>query len=168
MDHSNSVITVGCRRKQRKLRNEKMNDKHDVDIYICGSSEESDKIVTQTVGTMYHMDGKIHILYYERFEGDLEQTKNHLVFDGNQIRLTKNGPVMTIMIFDKNMNHNTQYHTPHGSLPITVHTDSIQVTELENGMNVLIDYELSYGDDQPFKTQINLKARYKEDGLLIT
>jgi uncharacterized beta-barrel protein YwiB (DUF1934 family) len=145
-----------------------MQEKNDIDVYICGLLDGEEEIVTQTTGIMQVMDGKTHIFFYERFDGDVEETRNHIVIDGAQVRVMKRGPVEVNMIFEKELTHNTVYHTQTGILPIGVHTSHMEVKPVEEGLDLDILYTLEFEGAQPVENRLKMHIRNKNNDYLIT
>lgn len=135
-----------------------MPDKQDVNIYICGRLEGEEEIVTETRGTMQKVNGKIHIFYNEHFEGDTEETQNHIILTPSQVRLMRRGAVEINMIFETGLTHNTVYHTQAGMLAVGIVTDAMEVRILDSGVDLDIRYSLEFEGMEPVNNHLKLTA----------
>lgn len=149
-------------------------EKHEVDVYINGHIEGQEQIMTQTVGIMYYVDDKIFVVYDERFGGDLEQTKNTVIIEGKQIRISKKGAVNANMIFEEGLVNNTVYTTFAGPIPLSIETKKLEYKTKENGVDIELRYTIDYGLEAPEESEggpvtnvLILHARYK-DGFILT
>lgn len=143
-----------------------MSDKHDVDVYICGLFDGEEEIVTQTAGCMQTLDDKIHILYDERFDGDIEQTRNHIIIDKSQVRVLKRGPVEVNMIFENGLTHNTLYNTQAGAVAVGIRTDALEVQTADTGVDINILYGLEFEGADPVTNRLRMHVRYKDDFII--
>ena len=107
-------------------------------------NEEKNETVTEqsASGTFYKRNGSYYILYDERTEeGGI--VKNTIKLKGTLLELTKKGAVNTCMVFEPGREHMTDYATPFGSLRLGVMTDSVELRESEEQMEITADYILT-------------------------
>lgn len=140
---------------------------HDVDVFIGGLFNGEEEIVKQTTGIMEEVDGQLRIEYFERFEGDLEETRSTIVVEENTVHVQKIGSVSSILHFEKDMTHNTTYQTPEGDIPMTIETDSLEVVRQDTGCDIKVVYKILFDNMEPLTNILSLKVRYK-DHFIIT
>lgn len=106
--------------------------------------EEKNETVTEQSesGTLYERNGSLYILYDERTE-EGGTVRNTIKLKGTLLELTKKGAVNTCMIFEPGREHMTDYATPFGSLRLGVLTDSVEMRESEDQMEITASYMLT-------------------------
>lgn len=106
--------------------------------------EEKNETVTEqsAPGTLYERNGSLYILYDEKTE-EGGTVKNTIKLKGTILELTKKGIVNTCMVFEPGREHMTDFVTPFGSLRLGVLTDSVEMRESEEQMEITSSYMLT-------------------------
>ena len=106
--------------------------------------EEKNETVTEqsASGMLHERSGSFYILYDERTETS-GTVRNMIKLKGNLLELTKKGTVNTCMVFEPGREHVTDYATPFGSLRLGVMTNSVELRESEEQMEITADYILT-------------------------
>ena len=123
--------------------------------------EQNDTIEVITPGEYYFRNGKHYFLYEEVMEGQTEKTKNIIKVAEDCMELTKRGVVNAHMLFEKNKQNVTYYHTPYGSLQIGIDAGSVSVREAENEIGVEVRYGLEINQEHLANCRISLTATPK-------
>lgn len=106
--------------------------------------EEKNETVTEqsASGTLYERNGSLYILYDEKTE-EGGTVKNSIKLKGALLELTKKGAVNTCMIFEPGREYMTDYATPFGSLRLGILTDSVEMRESGDQMEISASYMLT-------------------------
>ena len=107
---------------------------------------DENTIETKQPGKYAFFQGK-HIIRYEEY---LELDENTppvavscmLKIDKNNVILSKKGAAPVKMHFSPGTAHNTLYQTPLGSLPLSIDTSDLKITEEDGAISVDLSYEL--------------------------
>lgn len=125
--------------------------KENVLISITGrhmTDEDENTIETKQRGKYAFFQGK-HIIRYEEYiepEDDTDNTpvsiRCMLKIDAENVILSKKGAAPMKMHFSPGTAHNTLYQTPIGSLPLSIHTSDLKITEEAGTISVDLTYKL--------------------------
>ena len=123
--------------------------------------EGEEAIELISAGEYYFRNGKHYVIYEELLEeqegGATATVKCTLKLSEKQVEVIKKGPTAVHMIFELDQNHMTYYSTPYGDLMIGITTNSIQMKENENTMEI----EINYGLDMNFQFVSDCKLTIK-------
>ena len=105
--------------------------------------QEPDVTELVTSGTLEHNPEEGYKLTYAESElTGLEGTQTVFRINGNQITLTREGGVNSMMVFEEGMRHVSLYETPYGSLSVGVNTKRIKSDFTPSGGEIEIDYAI--------------------------
>ena len=80
---------------------------------------------------------------YAFFQGKhIIRSEEYLELDENNVILSKKGAAPVKMHFSPGTAHNTLYQTPLGSLPLSIDTSDLKITEEDGAISVDLSYEL--------------------------
>ena len=123
--------------------------------------EGEEAIELISAGEYYFRNGKHYVIYEELIQeqegGSSSTVKCTLKLSNKQVEVIKKGPAAVHMIFELGQNHMTYYSTPYGDLMIGITTNSIQMIESDNAMEV----EINYGLDMNFQFVSECKLTIK-------
>lgn len=122
---------------------------------------EDEALEVISPGEYYFRNGKHYVLYEEltEDEGGIKGgiTKNILKFSENMVELRKSGFHNVVMTFEKGKKTMTCYQTPVGNLMIGIDTNSVQVSQLPEGIVVDIHYALDINYSHVSECVIKIK-----------
>lgn len=105
--------------------------------------QEPDVTELVTSGTLEHSPEEGYKLSYAESElTGLEGTQTVFRINGNQITLTREGGVNSMMVFEEGIRHVSLYETPYGSLSVGVNTKRIKSDFTPSGGEIEIDYAI--------------------------
>ena len=107
--------------------------------------EDQDPDVTElvTAGTLEHDPEEGYKLSYAESElTGLEGTQTIFRISGNQITLTREGGVNSMMVFEEGTRHLSMYETPFGALSVGVNTKHMRANLTPSGGEIEIDYAI--------------------------
>lgn len=139
----------------------------DVIITICGVQAgpdvDGEPMEVSTVGEYFFKNNKHYILYEEAIEGETKTMKSRIKLSPGKMEMTKSGMVSVHMLFEENTKNITHYYTPYGTLNMGIDTKKIRVEELEDEMNICVDYGLEM--NQEFVADCNISINIKSQGI---
>ena len=112
-----------------------------------GESGEESVIENRMAADYYEKDGSFYILYEEPVEDTGETIKNIIKCRDCVLEITKRGTVRSRMIFEAGRTHRTDYVTPYGTLSLEASTRKAEITRLEDGIEIRLDYVLASGGE---------------------
>lgn len=95
------------------------------------------------VGEYYKKNGIHYILFDEVMEGMAEPVRNIIKVKDRGLEIRKRGPVAVHMVFEEGSSRQSIYQVPYGSFQVETSTTSVRVAEDEQGLEVLITYQLA-------------------------
>lgn len=105
------------------------------------TTEQPESVELMTRGTMTGRNGKFAISYEEtEMTGIPGVTTTFLVFNPKRIVLTREGPLHSRMVFEKDVKNDALYDLGFGSLMVGICARNIQVELTEAGGRLAIDY----------------------------
>lgn len=110
---------------------------------IGEDSEDQDAIELVHIGEYYKKNGNRYILFDEMMEGMAEPVRNIIKIKDRGLEIRKRGPVAAHMIFEEGSSRQSIYQVPYGSFQVETSTTSVRVAEDEQGLEVLITYQLA-------------------------
>lgn len=135
----------------------------DVILNITGmqftEAASDDPIELVTRGNYYKKNSKHYVIYDEMIEGIGGVTKNTIKFDDSMFQLTKSGAINTSMIFEENKRNMTNYNTPFGSIVIGLDASNISVEELDEEINVNVEYAIDANYEHLADCNISMKIQ---------
>lgn len=129
-----------------------------------GAKNEPIEVVTPA--QYFFKNGKHYILYDEVAEGIPGNTKNKIKISDKTVEIMKNGVTNAHMIFEKNKKNLTYYDTPYGQILVTVNTTELSVSEQEDEIDIVIDYELDINHEPLADCNIRMRITSKIAGKL--
>ena len=139
----------------------------DVIITICGVQAgpevDGEPIEMSTTGEYFFKNNKHYILYEEAIEGETKTNKNRIKLSPGKMEMTKSGMVSVHMLFEENAKNITHYYTPYGTLNMGIDTKKIIIEEMEDEMNIYVDYALEM--NQEFVADCNISINVKSKGI---
>lgn len=104
---------------------------------------EPDVMELVTAGTLEtDPEGGYKLSYQESELTGLEGTKTVFFVRGNQITLTREGGVNSVMVFEEGMRHLSMYETPFGALSVGINTRRMKNELNAGGGEIEIDYAI--------------------------
>lgn len=131
-------------------------------------TEDSDEVETITPASYYRKNGSHYIVYDEMTEGFTDSTRNIIRFKDDYLEVFKRGLVNVRMVFEENRKNITSYQTPFGNILIGVDTESVQINEKENQINVQVDYTLEANYQYLADCRIEMELRPRKDGISLS
>ncbi|SFC08827.1 DUF1934 domain-containing protein [Butyrivibrio sp. YAB3001] len=124
-----------------------------VDIHVTGihsrPGEPTEKVVTSSSGVYEDMDDGRYKLEYDEEQGNgAASVKVHnkvfVASDGRGMEILRGGDTQNRLEFGENLEYDTEYKTPYGSMTMKVITKSFDFTKSRNDdeMKVIAEYEL--------------------------
>lgn len=102
------------------------------------SDSDSMELVTQ--GQMWQDKDCIHLSYEESEMTGLGGTTTHFFIEPEQITLTRQGTVQSVMVFQDKKRHQSLYQTSYGAMDVEVHTTFFAHNMDETGGRIQLDY----------------------------
>ena len=133
-------------------------------ISICSTQDigEKEKIEVVTVGE-FSINGDEFIATYDETEiSGMEGTKTTLKIKGDKVVLHREGTTSTKMEFQKNNTQVALYNTPYGMLELKTSTKELDLDVNEKGGNISIKYHLIAGEQEPIKTNLDMKIKVED------
>lgn len=133
-----------------------MNDK--VQICVKGISEESGVVEVKSMGRY----GLIREVEYIKYDEILEEAdikiSNMIKLRKGGVEIIKKGPMSSHMTFVPKQTTQCIYETPYGSIPMEVHTKSINVIRTEDRLRIVLEYTLGMGEEQKIDSTVDISV----------
>ena len=110
------------------------------------NDEQPDVIELTTEGTLVRKDGKLLLSYEETELTGLTGTTTTFELTEYCVRVCRNGETRSVMEFETGKQHKSLYHTPMGTLLMTVFTRRIENNMDERGGNLTVTYDINIED----------------------
>lgn len=136
----------------------------DRDVSASSNEEELDKIETICPGEYYHRNDGHFVVYEEILDGFMEPVKNVIKLRDGEFTISKKGPFNTQMLFMEGRKTLTDYGTPFGSILIGLDTKKIETNELENILDIHVEYGLEV--NYQFIADCRIKVHIAEKSVL--
>lgn len=128
-----------------------------VNIRGLQTGSEDKPIEAKLQGKYGFINGK-HCISYEERPADSELvTKNIIKASGDQVIIIKKNGVESRLVFDQNRITSTDYHTPYGSISLSIRTKSISVKDSQDLIEINLEYSLIYDNSQLSDNLVNIK-----------
>lgn len=118
----------------------------DIILTISGlhetDGEKDDPVEIMTPGQYFLKNGKHYVVYDEVMEGIDGTVKSTIKFTEDKVELIRTGMASTRMTFQEDQENMVIYQTPMGPLSISLYTEKINASLLEEQMNLEIHYSL--------------------------
>lgn len=131
-------------------------------------AEDADAVETITPADYYRKGSSHYIVYDEMTEGFTDSTRNIIRFQDSYLEVFKRGLINVRMVFEKNKKNITSYQTPFGNILIGVDTESVQIDEKENQINVQVAYTLEANYQYLADCRIEMELRPRKDGISLS
>lgn len=134
--------------------------KENVRIRISGTQESlgDDSIEMITTGEYKEKDGKIYLSYWDRMLEEDKAIKTLIKTDGKLVSIIRYGDRKNHLLFESGISHISPYETPFGNLEMTSYTDKIELTPLEGGFDLKVDYQLEINKSGVGRNQLHVTA----------
>lgn len=131
-----------------------------VKVSIFGKQEMLDGEVMEmvTTGQFKEKDGKIYLSYFDRMLDSENPTKTLIKADGDLVSIIRYGKNNTHLLFEKGVSHIVPYETPFGNLEMVSHTKDVNLTQLEGGFDLKIDYQVELNRSSVGRNQLHVIA----------
>ena len=126
---------------------------------------DEEEIEVISAGKYYFRNGKHYILYEEMTEGSNEAIRNRITLKDGILEVQKKGPVSSKMVFERGKKNMSWYNTPFGNLLAGVDVVSMEVTEEENLLEAVVQYELEVNYERVADCRIQIRVMAKDSGL---
>ncbi|MDY3249016.1 MAG: DUF1934 domain-containing protein [Candidatus Choladocola sp.] len=126
---------------------------------------DEEEIEVISAGKYYFKNGKHYILYEEMAEGSNEAIQNRITLRDGILEVRKKGPVSANMVFERGRKNMSWYNTPFGNLLAGVDVVSMEVTEEENLLEAVVQYELEVNYERVADCRIQIRVMAKDSGL---
>lgn len=103
--------------------------------------EQAENAAVSFIGNYYLKNGVHYIFYDEVAEGG-SIIKNSVKISGSRVEIAKKGELSYRLVFETLKNNVSYYITPYGNLEMDVSTESVEVHENEDSIDVKIKYAL--------------------------
>jgi uncharacterized beta-barrel protein YwiB (DUF1934 family) len=112
-----------------------------------------------TPGEYYKEEDCYYAVYDETEISGMEGTKTTLKVSSNTFLLSRQGTTNAEMKFKRDSKDITMYDTPYGVLELKLETKDLKIDLDDNGGEVMIDYNLVIGGQQPQNTVLKVNIR---------
>ncbi len=121
-----------------------------VQVHIIGTQYIDgieDKTEIKGLGIYYEKNGKHYCFYEHSDPADKTVYKKTIKFDSCQVEMSDRGETASMMKFDVNNDHSTEYKTVMGLMNIDINTKAYKHSILDNMIDIDIDYELTFNEN---------------------
>ncbi len=108
-----------------------------------GQDGEVEPIELMTTGTYDYKEGRHIVEYDEVFEDVPGVTHNIVTFSSEEATVHKDGQANIDMIFEVGKTNLACYETPYGDIDMSFTASSVNVSEEEERLSMMIEYALS-------------------------
>ena len=147
--------------------------KKNVDVNVTGihsrPGEPTEKIVTTSMGMYEVLDDGSKIIEYDEKQdtgnGELcVHNKVCIASDGNSMEITRGGDMNSKLAFGKELEYDTAYETPYGTMQMKVVTTSFDFINIrhEEEMKLMAEYELEMGGEVLSDSMIIIEIKNAE------
>lgn len=112
-----------------------------------------------TPGEYYKEEDCYYAEYDETEISGMEGTKTTLKVSSNTFLLSRQGTTNAEMKFKRDSKDITMYDTPYGVLELKLETKDLKIDLDDNGGEVMIDYNLIIGGQEPQNTVLKVNIR---------
>lgn len=114
---------------------------------LSSPDESEDTIEVTTGGQYYFKNGKHYILYNEIGESVSDVIKNMIIIAKDHVDVRKKGAIDTQMSFENGKKLNSFYASLFGQMELGISTDSIEMAEDENRLELNLKYHLDINNE---------------------
>lgn len=111
----------------------------------------------------------VKVMYVEAIGGEEKKTRSTLWIRPNSLRVQKQGEIASDLMYEEGCKHHTRYHTPYGSIPMTLNTKTFshsskgvdyQKGQVEKRFEIVLQllYSFDMGDGNPMEMQMQLRV----------
>ncbi len=134
-----------------------------VAVYIKGAVPDDD-IEVVSYGKMYSHRDAIVIEYTESVmdnepDQDSDPVQSKIRLMENQMEIIKTGSLSTHMVFVEGEETLTYYATTFGKLEITIYTEKFEKKDVENGFDIMLNYDLAVNGKVMSKCDVLIEIR---------
>lgn len=136
-----------------------MNKKAIISVSSKQPNSEESAIEVVTPGEFYKEDNFYYAIYDETELSGMEGTKTTLKISEDVMYLKRVGTTNAEMEFRPKSENVILYNTPYGTLEIITKTKELQVDMMDDGGNVMVDYNLSISGQPGQNTILNINIK---------
>ena len=114
-------------------------------------------------GEYRERNGKHYIRYEEISEDSGEKIPHLLKIRGKVVEHILDGGSAGHLHFEEGIRHYTDYRTPVGKLSVAVNTNSVEITENEEGIFVRVEYELHLDGQKVADTTTSIAVEFADE-----
>lgn len=117
----------------------------DVEVFIKAFHKdgiENSKIETINKGKCFFKDNKYYVCYEEKTDNANDVLKTTIKISEDKVEVIKRGETDTHMKFIQEYTDNTYLYTVMGKISVSIHTEILKVTKVNDEIKVIIEYEL--------------------------
>ena len=118
--------------------------------------DTGDSIEMMALGRHYKKNDKHYLLYDDIEEETGVKTKNTIKFNDNHVEVMRKGIINGKLVFKKGENNQSLYSTPFGDMLLEVLTKDIALQQIEENINLKIDYELYANNNKVSDSRIEI------------
>ena len=116
-----------------------------------------DNIESKVSAVFFEKNNSKYLLYEEELPDFSEKIKNRIKFRDKKVEIIRQGLIDTHMVFDEGKEYVTNYSLPIGNFPISIDTESVEITEAETEIVIDVSYNLKLDKEQDNKSSIRIK-----------
>lgn len=136
-----------------------------MDVAEESPEQEQEAIEVVSPANYYFKNGKHYVLYDEVVEGLPGTIKNKIKITGEDtVEIVKSGISDSHMIFEKNKKNLTYYKTPYGQMLVGVNTKNMEISVMEDNIDILVEYELDVNHEPMAESTIRMNITSKNSG----
>lgn len=125
--------------------------------------DDDDNVEMIAPGKYYKKNDKQYIIYNEICEDSNEVNKNTIKINNDSVEIIRKGASNVHMIFDEKEKNVSYYNTPFGNILIGLNTNSLKINELDNEINIAIDYSVEVNYEHLSNCVMTMSIKSKED-----
>lgn len=120
------------------------------------SAENSEQIKQKITGFLSENSGNWNISWEELPSSGLGRTQTVLTLCPSGVIMTKTGEIEAKMVFRQGKSNHFTYKTPYGSIPMTLHAQTVAYQASEAGGEVTLTYSLTMDSAHPDQLKFTL------------
>ena len=131
--------------------------------YVYEEDEESVELITD--GEYSCEDGVWQFSYMESELTGFAGTKTTFLGERDCVTLSREGAVVTAMVFCEGRKHHFLYETPEGSMTMGINTHKIKSHMDENGGELEVEYNVEFENSFLSRNSFRVSIEQMEDGI---
>lgn len=102
----------------------------------------SQSIEFESQSKLYKKGNTYYISYIESENPGIDGSKTTIKVCGNIVNIIRFGSIGSNLKFQEKMEHNCQYKTPYGIIPMTILSNTVEVSIGEDSGRIFLDYDI--------------------------